>query len=214
MGEGDIDGTQLLPWQQLHQGSVAALDICTETREVLLYQSSHFCAVFSLMPLAMLQQSPHEIYRKSSGIGSWQEPFFNCLMAATCWSKVQGPTDLCICAHKPVVASGCDSWQRRRTDGAPPGRAEWRSEHHAAAQQRLICSSVLEQPAGSCQRRHIRLLFLCRPHQSSFLTLQSLTPSAFPEHTAGMSAASYRLAAGLVGIQQGQDAAASPAKCD
>ena len=36
MGEGDIDGTQLLPWQQLHQGSVAALDICTETREVLL----------------------------------------------------------------------------------------------------------------------------------------------------------------------------------
>ncbi len=36
VGEGDIEGTQLLPWQQLHQGSVAALDICTETRQVLL----------------------------------------------------------------------------------------------------------------------------------------------------------------------------------
>ncbi len=36
MGEGDIEGTQLLPWQQLHQGSVAALDICAETRQVLL----------------------------------------------------------------------------------------------------------------------------------------------------------------------------------
>ena len=35
VGEGDIEGTQLLPWQQLHQGSVAALDICTETRQVL-----------------------------------------------------------------------------------------------------------------------------------------------------------------------------------
>ena len=36
VGEGDIEGTQLLPWQQLHQGSVAALDICAETRQVLL----------------------------------------------------------------------------------------------------------------------------------------------------------------------------------
>lgn len=35
VGEGDIAGTQLLPWQQLHQGSVAALDICTETRQVI-----------------------------------------------------------------------------------------------------------------------------------------------------------------------------------
>ena len=34
VGEGDIDGTQLLPWQQQHQGSVAALDICTETMQV------------------------------------------------------------------------------------------------------------------------------------------------------------------------------------
>jgi len=34
VGEGDIDGTQLLPWQQQHQGSVAALDICTETTQV------------------------------------------------------------------------------------------------------------------------------------------------------------------------------------
>lgn len=35
-GEGDIEGTRLLPWQQLHQGSVAALDIYTENREVLM----------------------------------------------------------------------------------------------------------------------------------------------------------------------------------
>ena len=34
VGDGDIDGTQLLPWQQQHQGSVAALDICTENAQV------------------------------------------------------------------------------------------------------------------------------------------------------------------------------------
>ena len=51
MDEGDIDGTQLLPWQQLHQGSVAALDICTETREVLLYHISSRSACCSLLSL-------------------------------------------------------------------------------------------------------------------------------------------------------------------
>ena len=33
-GEGDMEGAQLLPWMTLHQGRVAALDICAETREV------------------------------------------------------------------------------------------------------------------------------------------------------------------------------------
>ena len=58
MGEGDIDGTQLLPWQQLHQGSVAALDICTETREVLLYRSSSEAAPCRLLGLFVL---PHHL---------------------------------------------------------------------------------------------------------------------------------------------------------
>lgn len=34
VGEGDMEGANLLPWQQLHSGPVAALDASPITREV------------------------------------------------------------------------------------------------------------------------------------------------------------------------------------
>lgn len=40
-GEGDMEGAHLLPWQPLHIGRVAALDICADTREVGRTCSQH-----------------------------------------------------------------------------------------------------------------------------------------------------------------------------
>ena len=70
-GEGDMEGAHLLPWQSLHRGRVAALDICTDTREVghallktWLYFSVAVCALCALARyrLGPTSQSDHSCH--------------------------------------------------------------------------------------------------------------------------------------------------------
>ncbi|CAK0736740.1 hypothetical protein CVIRNUC_000795 [Coccomyxa viridis] len=136
MGEGDIDGTQLLPWQQLHQGSVAALDICTETREAVTAGSD---GALMVLPL----DSP-------AGAQSIMQPRSSASYAAVCWSSPQAFVSA-------GTSGGLEIWDRRRS-----GKPQLRSPISWG----ITGSGALDAAQGQGLSRQIHCLAVhpSRPH--------------------------------------------------
>ncbi|CAL5218504.1 g190 [Coccomyxa viridis] len=134
MGEGDIEGTQLLPWQQLHQGSVAALDICAETRQAVTAGDD---GALKVVPL-----------EGSAAAQSIMEPRSSASYSAVRWSSPQA-------FITAGTTGGLECWDRRRA-----GKPQLRSPLSWG----LTGSGALDAAQGISRRINCLAVHPSRPH--------------------------------------------------